>query len=262
MERCLVVWRAMPNLRLVLSLGFTAATLAALAIACDDSNPESGFAEGPEDAAAPDTGSFVVDSGGDSATPVDCTPALPSNFTPSWAAPTKASACSAAQLGEYFDKCLAGLGSEDPDAGDPCEPWITENGPCASCIAPENNSGPVQWHQGSNYEFYTMNVAGCLALERGETAAGQCPATYAAAIQCQRESCATCLSHPDATFDDFQGCQTSSKTAVCAALGAKVNEVCGETYNDPDGGAYDCFRKNGEDAKTHFVRVEGIFCGQ
>lgn len=250
----------MSNSRIALSIAVSAASLAVLAIACDDSSPPSSFDDGPADTSTPDTGSFSTDSGSsDGNVAVSCSPALPDGFTPTWIAPTKSSACSSAQLGEYYDLCLADIGEED--AGAACEAWEAANTACTSCIAPSNNSGPIQWHEGSGYSFYTLNVAGCLALERAETAPNQCPAAYAGAIQCQRDACAACLAEPNATFEDFQSCQATSKGAVCSELGAKVTEVCGPTYNAPGGGAYDCFRPSGEDARTHFVRVEGIFCG-
>ena len=55
--------------------------------------------------------------------------------------------------------------------------------------------------------------------------------------------------------------QASAKASACSSYESKITEICGTTYNDPDGGAYDCFRKNSDaDQKEHFVRVEGIFC--
>lgn len=256
----------MSNHRLVLSIATVFASLAVGVIACSDDDGGSSFNDGAKDSGIPDTGSFVTDSGpdDDASTPVVCNPSLPSTFAPTWNPPTKKSACTTAQLGEYYDRCLADL-DEDPDAGPDastaCQIWTAANADCATCIAPTDGTGPIEWHLGTQYDYYTINVAGCLSLERNEPDAGGCPAAYAASIQCQRASCQDCFLDENATFDDFQQCQSGAKTTGCAELNAHVGEVCGTTYNDPDGGAYDCFRQGSEDPKTHYVRVEGIFCG-
>ncbi|HVH45916.1 MAG TPA: hypothetical protein VM925_26365 [Labilithrix sp.] len=250
----------MLNGRVFFSVAVAAGALALLAAACENSEPASNFGEGEEDSgSSAETGTFNVDAGSivDSIAPVSCTPSLPPTFKAAWKAPTKASACSPTQLSEYFDACLTG---KAPDSGDPCKAWTDANGTCASCIEPADNSGPIQWHRDRYY--HTLNLAGCLALKRNEPNEGQCPASYAASIQCQRESCDDCFRTPNATFDDFKKCQASAKKDACASLEATVGQTCGTTYNDPDGGAYDCFNSGAEAVKLHFVRVEGIFCGQ
>jgi hypothetical protein len=246
--------------RAFVSVALSAGSFALAAAACDgepsstfNTNEDSGFV-------SPGPG-FDIDGGsmGNDATgPVNCAPSLPATFAPVWKPPTKATACSPDELGEYFDACLSNAKS---DAGDPCKAWTEAHAQCAACIEPTDNSGAIQWHRERYY--YTLNVAGCLALERSEPNEGQCPATYAASIQCQRESCGDCFQTPNATFADFQRCQASAKASACASRAAKVAEVCGTNYTDPDGGAFDCFPKSKNEApKDHFVRVEGIFCGR
>lgn len=237
--------------------------LFAFAVACE-SESSSVFNEN-EDAGSDfgaDTGpGFNVDSQTtqqDVEIPVSCTPSLPATFKPMWKVPTKAAVCSLKELGDYFDACLT---PHAPDAGDPCKTWTDAHATCAVCIEPTDNTGPIQWHRDRFY--YTLNIAGCLALERNEPDEGQCPAAYAATIQCQRASCDGCFSADGATFSDFQKCQTSARASACAGYEGIRGTTCGTTYNDPDGGAYDCFpRSKDEQQKDHFVRVKAIFCGQ
>ncbi len=245
--------------RAFLSVGLTVGLLA-LAVAACESETGSSFDETEQDAGSTDTGpGFNTDGSSndqDGRGPIECSPSLPNSFSPNWKPPTKSSACSQAELGEYFDACLT---SHGPDAGDPCKTWTDAHASCAACIEPADNSGPIQWHRDRFY--YTLNVAGCLAISRDEMNPGQCPATYAASIQCQRDSCSDCFLIDNATFPDFQKCQGSAKASACASYESKISEICGTTYNDPDGGAYDCFRQSSDaDQKQHFVRVEGIFC--
>ena len=246
--------------RAFLSVGLTVGSFA-LALAACESESSSAFDDTEKDAGFADTGpGFNTDGNvpGKDAGPVSCNPSLPATFKPEWRPPTKSDPCSVQELGEYFDACLDT--TTKSDAGDPCKAWTDAHDECAKCIEPADNSGPIQWHRDRFY--YTLNVAGCLAIERNEMDEGQCPATYAASIQCQRDSCDDCFLVENATFPDFQKCQQSAKGSACASYEGKIATVCGTTYNDPDGGAWDCFRNSQDaDQKQHFVRVEGIFCG-
>lgn len=246
--------------RALFFVSLTAVSFVLASVACDEEQT-SKFEETTTDAGPGVDGSppaFAdANTGNDGSGPVTCDPSLPDGFSPVWKAPAKKSACSTAQLGEYFDACLA---PPSPDGGNPCKDWTDANAACAECIEPTDNSGPIQWHRDRYY--YTLNVAGCLALERDEPEEGKCPAAYNATIACQRAACDGCFSAPNATFADFQNCQKASKSAVCSKFEGDVGTICGTDYNDPDGGAYDCFRRNDDpDQKTHFVRVQGIFCG-
>ncbi len=237
---------------------FTAVTFVLAAVACDDEQ-SSKFEETP-DAGGADSSpppSFEEPNKNEEAGgPVTCDPAAPSNADV-WKAPKKQQACTAKQLSDYYDACLTTPG---PDAGDPCKTFKDadpSNKTCSDCIEPTDNSGPVQWHR--DRLFYTVNIAGCMALLRGEPNAGQCPATYHDSVACQRASCEACL--PQAKFADFQACQVKSKESTCATLQNTFEQTCGANLAGPDGGASDCFRPKDEDAKKHFVRVEGVFCG-
>ena len=247
--------------RAFLFAALTAGVFAFAASACE-SESGSGFTEGSEDAGAPgDTGpGFNIDGNAnleDSRPPLVCTPQLPATFAPAWIPPTKTAACTPALLEEYYDTCLANAGA--PDAGATCDAWLAANKACGDCIEPDDNSGPIQWHRGRDY--YTLNVAGCLAIERGEMADDQCPAVYNASFQCQRESCKGCQFTTQAEFEQFSKCQGDARTSGCKTYHDKVNPTCGAGFTGPDGGAYSCFRPANEGQRSHFIRVEGIFCG-
>lgn len=244
----------------VLTMSLTVGAVAFGAAACENTS-ESVFPAGGQDAAADSGPGFTSEpkDGEDASKPVDCTPSA-SSFTPTWKAPTKGSACSADLLREYYDTCV----NPGPDAGanpaQQCTSWLAAHGDCAKCLEPGDNTGPIQFHRDRFY--YTLNVAGCLAIERSEPEAGKCPATYSASIECQRKACDGCLLQNAAEFADFQKCQGTARTTDCKTYEDKIGQVCGTEFNDPDGGAYDCFRPSGDkDERTHFVRVEGIFCG-
>jgi hypothetical protein len=246
----------MQKRRAIFSVTLSTVALVLVAVACDDEST-SKFEEPGSDANF-DTGPGFVDDAGNNeeAGPVECKPSLPS-FTANWKAPTKASACSAQQLGEYYDACLT---TQSPDAGSACKTWTDANAACRDCIEPTDNSGPIQWHR--NRKYYTLNVGGCLAIERSEPTAGQCPEAYGTMLQCRRDACSGCFDDPNAVFADFQTCQQEANKGVCATYAATFGNVCPDNYNQQDGGAPDCFPTSSNEAsKDHFVRVEGIFCG-
>jgi hypothetical protein len=248
--------------RALVSVALTAASFALAVAACESETP-SNFDDREKDASPTDTGPGFTDPDAaaeeDGKPPASCNPYLPGTYEPAWKAPTaNPTACETPELSGYYDACLA---PKAPDAGDTCKAWKDEHVGCAACIEPADNTGPVQWWRDRFY--YTLNLAGCLALERNEPNEGQCPATYAASIQCQRDSCDGCFDAPNATWPDFQTCQKSAKATACAGFEGKIGNICGTTYNDPDGGAWDCFPHDNDPnkQKDHWVRVEGIFCG-
>lgn len=243
----------------VLSVALTVAGMGISAAACEDTAPNT-FPEGEPDATFDSGPGFNTDgntTGKDAFGPVDCNPALPATFKVDWKAPKQKpvpAACSAEDLTGYYDACLKPSFDEKE-----CKTWREAHATCTTCIEPEDNPGPIQQHLERYY--YTLNVAGCLALERKEPEVGKCPAVFSDSIQCQRASCNNCLPTQGATFPDFQKCQKEAKTSACAGYESKIVQVCTTTYNDPDGGAYGCFQNGPEGQKAHFVRVEGIFCG-
>lgn len=241
-----------------LSIALTAGGIALAGVACDDA-PSSQFVDAVQDSGSSTDAGFGFTDGptlGDSEAPVDCSPSLPATFAPAWKPPTKAAACDQGELADYYDRCVKATGV---DAGADCKAWLSAHGGCSSCLEPKDNNGPIQFYRDRFY--YTLNVSGCLSLLRNEPGDGTCPAAYSASIQCQRESCDGCVIQDGAQFADFQRCQQSAKTTGCKTYEDKIGQLCDPTFNDPDGGAYACFRPSGEDERTHFLRVEGIFCG-
>lgn len=190
--------------------------------------------------------------GGADAALLSCSPAIPSTFTPEWIAPSKESACTPDDLAGYWEACLKNASDQKK-----CEAWTAAHATCTACVEAPNGSGPVQWHQ--DRLFYTMNVAGCIALEQEKADADSCGAAYNAAVQCNRASCDACFAK-GGNFDVFRGCQTTSQqTGVCKSYEAIQGSVCAG-IKDTGAKTLDCFRGTGEAAQDHFLRVEKLFC--
>jgi hypothetical protein len=265
-------------------IGSVSATVAVLAIgvACGDSGDGSTFPGGdPNDSGAGsfDTGGFVVTDGNTddgNRRPVDCNPHLPAAFTPQFKAPkTPSGACSSADLQAYFERCL------DPVDVAACKTWREDpaHAACVTCIEPADHSGPIQQHADRLYS--TLNIAGCISIERNETTEGTCAVAYWNAIQCTRDSCATCLTNQGADdFNEFYACQQKAEETGCAGYRSKAVGVGGACVgvSRPDAGAYDCFPHRNEDkdsngvaceapdggagvCKTHYLRLMAQFCG-
>jgi len=245
----------MDKRRAVWAVTASALAFAGLVIACEE-DTSSTFNETSPDRAI-EGGSFFNT---DSSTPADgaagsCSPSLASSFTPAWNAPTRAASppCSTAALGEYFDRCL------DPtaDAG-ACQPWKTSNVACTQCIEPANNAGPVQRYP--EHRYTALNVAGCLAVARGDTSGAGCGAAFSASVECQREACFNCLDQ-GAGERAFRSCQAQARDGVCQTYEGQVTPKCGVGYQAPDAGAYACFQQPGDTLKSQYVRLMGVFCG-
>ncbi len=237
------------------------AGLVSIAVACG-TEAGSSFKEAPPDAAAgfDATTGFEFDSGGrpDSSTGVSaCEPKIPATFNPVWKAPTRTSACALTDLSGYYDACLTPRAA---DAGDPCKAFTDAHASCSACVEAPDNAGPIQWHR--NRLYYTLNVAGCFALTLGQNAEGQCPDAYSDSVQCQREACNGCFDSADATFGEFQKCQQRAKEDQCKTYDTTFRSVCAPVVAASDSGVSDCQPKASENAKDHFTRVMGIFCGQ
>jgi hypothetical protein len=235
------------------------------ATACEDDKPST-FNGGQDEASFDSGGSFNTDanSTGDVKGPVTCNPSFPSTFAPAWKAPaTKASQCTNAQLGEYYDACLPNV----IDAK--CTQWLNANKACGDCIEPDDNSGPIQLY--NNRSFYLLNLAGCIASAQGKSGEKDCGGQYGIAAQCRVESCADCFSK-GGTFDNFTTCQIAAAKdpTTCKTYEESSAKACGTNaaLKDPDGGAPQCFQvasdkegTGGLPSKDHFTRVFGIMCG-
>jgi hypothetical protein len=255
---------------------FAAGGLMAIAVACGDADGSTfdGSSGGEDAGGSFETGTFNTEGGavpGQDAGPVDCNPHLQATFTPSFKAPTRASACSAEDLAKYFDVCVELNESE-------CTKWRSEHAACTACIEPEDLSGPIQQQLSRTYQ--TFNVAGCISVRKGETAEGTCPVAYWNAIQCFRDACSECPKKPGATFQDVLKCQAESRTTACNGWLLKAINgdagACKPDYNDPGGGAYECFQQStdkkadggacdqantGRPCRAHYIRAMGVFCG-
>lgn len=241
-------------------------TAALTVIACSDDDTST-FNEGAADAASESPGTFNLDSGsggdgaviGEGGAGAKCEPVIPDNYKPTWtppAMPGQPGPCSQNDLAGYFDECLASLGQ--PDAGNACDTWKAANAACSACIEPTNNSGPIQWHQQRFY--YTLNVAGCIAIEQDKYGEMDCGGAYNAAVTCEREACAGCFQTGTSTFDDFRACQNAAAmVGYCKSLETQQASVCQGVKSDV--ATAGCFKDASEDNKTFFTRAMGVFCG-
>jgi hypothetical protein len=252
----------------------TLATLVVTVAACSGDDDDSTFKESPPDAASDSPGSFNLDGGGfrdgplgEASPGASCEPLIPDGYKPVWNAPVAKGApppCSAGQVDDYFAACVASLGTDGAEKA--CADWkaaSAENLTCATCAEPTNNSGPIQWHQDRYY--YTLNIAGCIALKQSDLDADGCGAAYSAAVQCSRDACGGCFKTEGATFDDFRNCQNiAASTGQCASLETQQSATCnasadGGVKSDPTTSG--CFRQTSEGADVFFKRVIGTFCG-
>jgi hypothetical protein len=214
--------------------------------------------EGGPDQISPLVPDSSAPDGKAEAGPSSCPPAIPSGFTPTWIPPTKTNACESAQLKEYFDKCIADPSKTEPSGE--CAAWKADaaNTACGSCAEATDNSGPIQWHQ--NRLFFTLNVAGCIAITQNKPAVGECGEAYNAAVQCSRQSCDFCFGI-GGTFDQFRTCQGQVQTqGICKSYETAQSAACpGLTSGGSP--AIPCFKTTAESAEAHFTRVVGLFCG-
>jgi len=235
----------------------------ALAVACSSVSSSTFIGEpttpdaedGPISVLVPEAS---VEAGAE-AGPVSCDPAIPAGFAPSWTPPTKASACSEAQLKAYYASCLANAGKTEADGT--CAAWKADaaNQDCAACAEPANKSGPIQWH--SARKFFTLNVAGCLAVQQGKPEAGECGEAYNAAVTCARESCEGCFAI-GGTFEQFRECQKKvASEGICKSYESTQSTKC-QGVKTAGSDTILCFNDGAETQETHFTRVIGLLCGQ
>lgn len=234
------------------------AIAAAVACSSSDDSTFSDNGDGGQSADSAPISPLVPDSsaseGGDGSGPAQCTPKIPDNFKATWTPPTKnATACTADELKGYWDACL-----KDAAKKDLCTAYTDAHKTCAACIEPTNMAGPVQWHLDRLY--YTLNIAGCIGLETGNTGATDCAGAYNAAVQCTRDSCEACL-QAGASFDAFTNCQNEVKgEGICKSLQTQEQSSC-QGIKDAGADTLKCFLGAGDTLETLFIRVEGIFCG-
>jgi hypothetical protein len=189
----------------------TCASVGLVVVACSDEKDTSEFGGDGVDASTDSPPVFggsssggeggTSSSGGEGGTPgAKCEPVIPSNYSPSWVAPTEPASpgpCNATTVGSYYDECLATLGNADHQTR--CDAWKTANAACGQCIEPTNNGGPIQWHRSRFY--YTANIAGCIAIGQDKYSNADCGYAYGAHVNCKRDACAGCWETNSSSFD-------------------------------------------------------------
>jgi hypothetical protein len=239
-------------------------------VACSSDPDPSEFPGDPakNDAGEDSPGSFSEGGTTDAKEggPTSCTPSTPNPFTPTWKVPVKAAAaCSTQDLKEYYTACLFNASVTEPDGT--CAAYKTAHPACVACTEPDDHGGPIQWHAGR--KFYTLNVAGCIALNQEGTDAGAagCGEAYNAAVDCARQSCLTCVTEAN-SFLLFSNCQTDVKQTTCQTYETGRSTACG-TGGAAYAGALDCFPKGAETtelqgtgiSETFYTRVMAFTCG-
>jgi hypothetical protein len=253
----------------------TCASVGLLVVACDDEKEPSEFGgegvdastDGPPVFGGSSSGGTSSSGGasGEGGTPgAKCEPTIASNYAASWTPPTAPASpgpCTTTTVGSYYDECLATLGKGDHKTR--CDAWNAANTACGQCIEPTNQSGPIQWHRSRFY--YTLNVAGCIAIQQNAFANTDCGYAFGASVNCNRDACSGCFETGSSTFDDFTNCQNAAKmVGLCQTLNTQAGTEClGDLQTaDPTKG---CFRAVGtpsEEPKVHFTRVMGYFCAK
>lgn len=249
----------------------TCASVGLVVVACSDENETSTFGGDGVDASTDSPPVFggsssggeggTSSSGGEGGTPgAKCEPVIPSNYSPSWVAPTEPASpgpCNATTVGSYYDECLATLGN--PDHQTRCDAWKTANTTCGQCIEPTNNGGPIQWHRSRFY--YTANIAGCIAIGQDKYSNADCGYAYGAHVNCKRDACAGCWETNSSSFDDFQKCQGFAGTVgACGTLNTQVGTLCTGYKDAPE--TKGCLKDAAEDAKTYLTRLMTTFCAK
>lgn len=198
---------------------------------------------------------------GEGGTPgAKCEPVIKDDYAANWTAPTPPAdggPCSDAIIGTYYDECLGTLGKADHKTR--CDAWTAANSACQACIEPTNNGGPIQWHR--NRFYYTINVAGCVAVSQNAYTDNDCGYAYGAAVNCARDACIGCFETGKSTFADFTNCQNAAEgVGICASLQTQQKSKCTALSTTPE--TQGCFKGSGEDNKTFYSRVIKTFCGQ
>jgi hypothetical protein len=235
-----------------------------VAFACSTSSGPSTFS-GDTDAGGPltdadnDTATFQFDTGPGDA-PRDavstCSPQSVPGFNPTWQAPgvTKA-ACTGTQLTGYSDACLA-----QPLDPNKCTAFKTANAACTACVETDDTAaklGPIVWHRTRTY--FTVNIAGCIAIEQNDTTQFSCGAAYQAAVSCKEKACDSCFSIDVPSFDAFTACEKNAGT-VCQSFDNSEQTTC-TGLHDAGAPTNTCFPGTGEGTVQLFARIAPLFCG-
>jgi hypothetical protein len=217
-----------------------------------DQNADTG-----QDTTVPSGTLGSADAGLDANADASCAPALLASYTPMWAPPKVApGACTDQEIADAFDACFA-----PPIDPAKCATYKSGHATCATCVASDDKEsahGPLVWQRGGLY--FTVNVAGCLAIEQGSTAADSCAATFEAAVDCKRTACDSCGSTGAVNFQSLSLCEVAAgKMGVCQMLGQKEGNTCGDLLA-ADAATARCFEAKGESTRDLYLRIAPLFC--
>ena len=208
---------------------------------------------------APGDSSFFETDGGDASAdaPSTCAPVLPTGFTAAWKPPTvDLTACKTADLAGYATACLGQ--PYDPTA---CDTFKAANAKCAQCVESDATAaqlGPVLWHLSRTY--FTLNVAGCIALEAKDQTGTGCAGAYQAVIACKELSCNSCFSIKSPSFATFAACEKNAGTGVCNSYGIAESTKCADV-KDAAAPTSACFPAATDTTVDLFKKIAPLFCG-
>ena len=188
-----------------------------------------------------------------------CDPAATTSFQPAWQGPEqwKQNVCTAAQISGFYDSCLT-----PPISSAACKSFVQQNANCAPCLQSQETDATgaaVVWHE--KMQYWTVNVAGCIARATGDATAAGCGASYAAAISCRQSSCNACwqAQGQSATFQQFSDCETMAGSTTCQTYAEAVPAKCGNLDTPP---ASVCMPNSGATAQEAYMQIAPLFCGQ
>jgi hypothetical protein len=234
--------------------------------ACSGTSPGNVFGPTPVEVGPPsvndgDAGNLFPNQpeASTTTTAAECNPSSVSTFQPEWQAPEqwKQNVCTAAQISSFYDSCLT-----PPISAAACNAFVQQNANCAPCLQSQDTdatAAAVVWHE--QMQYWTVNVAGCIARASGDATATGCGASYAAAISCRQSSCNACwvAQGQSATFQQFSDCETLAGSTTCQTYAEAVPSKCGNLDVPPTSV---CMPNSGATAQEAFMQVAPLFCGQ
>ncbi|HEY3821264.1 MAG TPA: hypothetical protein VGL81_29060 [Polyangiaceae bacterium] len=233
--------------------------------ACSGTSPGNIFVSTPLEAGPPsvnngDAGNLFngPPEAGTTSTPAECNPQAIQAFQPVWQPPEpwKQNVCTTAQISSFYDSCLT-----PPISKAACDAFVQQNANCAPCLQSQDSdatAAAIVWHE--EMQYWTVNVAGCIAQATGDATASGCGASYAAAISCRQSSCNACweAQGTSATFQEFSDCETLAGSTTCQTFAEAVPSKCGNLDTPP---ANVCMPNSGATAQQAFMQVAPLFCG-
>ena len=234
--------------------------------ACSGTAPANIFTQSPVEAGAPsvnngDAGNLVGGpvEAGTTGTPAECNPSAVSAFQPAWQPPEpwKQNVCTGAQISGFYTSCLT-----PPISEAACNAFVQQNAKCAPCLQSQDTdatAAAIVWHE--QMQYWTVNVAGCIAQATGDATASGCGASYSAAISCRQQSCNACwqAQGQSATFQQFSDCESLAGATTCQSYAQDVPTKCGNLAMTA---ASVCMPSSSATAEDAYMQIAPLFCGQ